>query len=364
MSAVSRQSWSKSRTIPARSLHGRHPVLRVGIAVGLAAAVASGCAAAGANTGTGTSAPAVSAVSGIPAAFGGGPTVAATNARVRPSTSSTAKASAKSKPSRTPAKDASGAVLGRGSTDQSVSNAVVDPSGQAMPVGNISGWRQVFADDFNQNVPLGQFPAAVSSQWTGYNGSKDTSGNGTYDPSQVVSIHNGIMDLYLHTENGVHLVAAPQPIIPGATGSDGGMVYGMYEVRFRADPVPGYKAAWLLWPDSNNWPDGEIDFPEGNLNANFDGFMHHVGDPEAQDAFTTTDTFDNWQTATIEWTPSSLTFLLDGQVIGTSTSQVDIPDTAMHWVLQTETQLDGGAPSDSAAGHVDIDWVVIYAPAN
>ena len=33
----------------------------------------------------------------------------------------------------------------------------------------------------------------------------------------------------------------------------------------------------------------------------------------------------------------------------------------MHWVLQTETQLSGGAPSDSAAGHVYIDWVTAYA---
>jgi hypothetical protein len=34
----------------------------------------------------------------------------------------------------------------------------------------------------------------------------------------------------------------------------------------------------------------------------------------------------------------------------------------MHWVLQTETQLSGGAPSDSAAGHVQIAWVAVYKP--
>jgi hypothetical protein len=32
----------------------------------------------------------------------------------------------------------------------------------------------------------------------------------------------------------------------------------------------------------------------------------------------------------------------------------------MHWVLQTETQLSGGPPADSAAGNVQIDWVTAY----
>ena len=48
---------------------------------------------------------------------------------------------------------------------------------------------QVFADDFSTNVPLGSFPAAVSSSWgNSYpDGWKDTTKNGTYMPSKVVS---------------------------------------------------------------------------------------------------------------------------------------------------------------------------------
>jgi hypothetical protein len=239
------------------------------------------------------------------------------------------------------------------------------PSGQAMPVGNIPGWNQVFADDFvGQNVPIGQFPSAVSSQWTGYgDGSTDTTGNGEYMPSQVVSIHNGMMDLYLHTANGVHMVAAPEPIIPNAPGSQGGLLYGMYEIRFMADPVPGYKTAWLLWPDSEDWNDGEIDFPEGNLNSTITASMHHVGDPEDEEFYNTSYTYGTWHTAIIQWTPQSVIFTLDGQVIGDDTNTSLIPSTPMHWVLQTETQLSGGPPSDSASGHVYIAWVTAYARA-
>jgi hypothetical protein len=238
----------------------------------------------------------------------------------------------------------------------------VDPSGQAMPVGNLPGWTQVFSDDFTENVPVGSFPGAVSGKWSAYpDGWKDTSGNGTYEPSKVVSIGHGIMNLYLHTDNGVHMVSAPVPVIPGAPGKEGGLRYGRYAVRFRADPVPGYKTAWLLWPDSEKWSDGEIDFPEGNLTGTFSAFMHHKGDPTQQDVFNTTATYATWHTAVIQWTPKAVTFSLDGRVIGTATDAANIPSTPMHWVLQTETQLSGGPPPSSAAGNVQIDWVTAYA---
>ncbi len=238
----------------------------------------------------------------------------------------------------------------------------VDPSGQAMPVGNMPGWRQVFADDFTEKVPVGKFPAAVSNKWTAYPYPwHDTTGHGIYDPGKVVSIAKGAMNLYLHTENGVHLVSAPEPVIPGAPGSEGGLLYGRYAMRFRAAAVPGYKTAWLLWPDSENWTDGEIDFPEGNLTGTISAFLHHKGDPQSQDQYSTKATYREWHTAVIEWTPKDVTFYLDDQFIGRSAIRANIPNTPMHWVLQTETQTSGGAPSNSAAGNVEIDWVTAYS---
>jgi hypothetical protein len=238
---------------------------------------------------------------------------------------------------------------------------VGSPSGEPMPVGDLPGWHQIFTDDFLTEVPIGSFPAAVSSQWKAYpDGWKDTSKNGTYMPSKVISVCNGIMDLYLHTENGVHMVSAPNPILPGGTP---GLTYARYAVRFRADPVPGYKTAWLLWPDSGLWPqDGEIDFPEGNLDGTINAFMHRMNGTSGadQDAYSTNAIYPPWHTAVIEWTASACSFTLDGKVIGTSTAR--IPSTPMHWVLQTETQLSGGPPADTAQGHVQVDWVAVYAP--
>jgi hypothetical protein len=254
-----------------------------------------------------------------------------------------------------------------------------DPSGVPMPAGNLPGWRQVFSDDFTTDVPTGGFsgcrwntnlmdsecsglPPSVAAKWWAYpDGWPDTTHNGQYYPSQVLSIHNGEMDMYLHTSGGIHMVAAPEPKIPGGVNGFG-MRYGAYVIRFKADALPGYKTAWLLWPDSDSWPaDGEIDFPEGDLNSNFDGFMHWMGASSAgqQDAYPTSATYQDWHTATIEWTPSVCRFILDGRIIGTSTQ--NIPSDAMHWVLQTETATDGQVPADSTAGHVLIDWVSVYA---
>jgi hypothetical protein len=244
-----------------------------------------------------------------------------------------------------------------------VPSKAVDPSGLALPVGNIPGWHQDFTDNFTENVPVGDFPAAVSSTWGDYlDGWPDTTHHGTYEPTKVVSIHDGTMNMFLHTVNGVHMVAAPYPILPGATGSGGGTTYGMYEVRFKAQQVTGYKTAWLLWPDSESEDQGEIDFPEGYLQDSILAFMHHVGsDPQKQqDEYRTDATYAEWHTATTIWTANSVIFMLDGKVIGDSTDKAVIPHTPMHWVLQTETRTSGGPPSDTATANVEIDWVSVW----
>jgi hypothetical protein len=241
-----------------------------------------------------------------------------------------------------------------------VSNQGGAPSGQPMPRGDLPGWKQIFADDFTTDVALGSFPGAVASSWSAYSdGSKDTSRNGTYFPSKVVSIRHGLMDLHLHTEGGIHMVAAPLPKLSATKPY--GQLYGRHAVRFRADALHGYKTAWLLWPDSSRWPaDGEIDFPEGDLDQGICAYMHHMGatSPSDQDWFCPRAAFTSWHTAVIEWTPTAVRFVLDGQLAGTSTSR--IPSTPMHWVLQTETALSGGPPSAATDGHVQIDWVTAY----
>ena len=225
-----------------------------------------------------------------------------------------------------------------------------------MPVGDLPGWHSVLAEDFNTNAPLGSFVNTYSNTVGAYPaGWKDTSKNGTYNPEKTLSVSNGVMDTWLHSEGGQFLVNAATPKLPT-------MLYGRFAMRMKADQVPGYKIAPLLWPDSDSWNDGEIDFPEGDLNgSNFSAFTHHAGAPQTQDWLSAGVNGDNWHTYEIAWSPGQVQYFVDGALKGTHT--VAIPTKPMHWVLQFETQIGGGAPSASASGHVSIDWIKAYSYA-
>jgi len=255
-----------------------------------------------------------------------------------------------------------------------------DPSGAPMPTGDLPGWKQVFADDFTTSVPTGGFsgckaaptlmastcsglsPSVASQLWAYPDGWPDHH-SGVYEPSKVLSIHDGMLDYYLHSSGGTHMVAAVLPKITGGING-GGLQYGAYAIRFKADPLNGYKTAFLLWPDSEIWPeDGEIDFPEGGLNGTIGASMHYMGGTSLgqQDIYPTGDTYTGWNTAVIEWTPQVCRFILNGQIIGTSYSL--IPSTPMHWVLQAET-VNGTPPADNVSGHIYIAWIVAYTPVS
>ena len=216
----------------------------------------------------------------------------------------------------------------------------------------VPGFRLVFSENFNAPAAAGQFLNVYGAKWDAYNGFKDTDRIGNYNQN-ILTVNNGILDMYLHSENGVPQVAAPVPLI---TGNWGGERYGRFSVRFRADALPNYKTAWLLWPDSNNWNSGEIDFPEGELNGTIYAFNHQIGNP-SNNAFTvnTGRTYTGWHTATTEWTPSGVRYYLDGALVGSSPVSPSVP---MHMILQTETS---GQPSASTAGHVQIDSVDVWS---
>ena len=88
--------------------------------------------------------------------------------------------------------------------------------------------------------PLGDFPAAVSEKWSAYAPpAMDTFDKGTYNPGKVVSIADGVLNKYIHAEDGEFLVAALLPKVPGTKRH--GQMYGRYAVRFKMDRIEGYK---------------------------------------------------------------------------------------------------------------------------
>lgn len=240
----------------------------------------------------------------------------------------------------------------------------------ALPVGDLPGWRQVFVEDFTEgDVPVGGFPGPVyGRKWSAnyVDGTPDTAGQKSagrsgYYPSKVLSVRDGVLDMYLHSENGISMGAAPAPKLdPASPRPYDSLLYGRYSVRFRSEALPGFKTAWLLWPDSGVWPrDGEIDYPEGDLSGTFYGAVHQAGsNRNIFREFPSGTGFTSWHVATFEWGPGRVEFFLDGVSIGASTA--GIPDRPMHFILQTESCLTG-CPAPTTAGHLQVDWVAIWA---
>ncbi|MGO4805937.1 family 16 glycosylhydrolase [Arthrobacter sp. 2MCAF15] len=240
--------------------------------------------------------------------------------------------------------------------------------------GDLPGWRNVFVEDFSKgDVPLGSFPGPLyKDRWSaGYkDGTPDTDGQVSggksgYYPSKVLSVKNGVLDWFMHSENGIFMGAAPTPKFLNASKNPpraNSMLYGRYSVRYRGDAMPGFKTAWLLWPDSGIWPrDGEIDFPEGDMGAILTAAAHFMSlDPKRFEQFFSNKVSTDWHVATTEWTPGRVEFFIDGRSIGASTT--DVPSTPMHFILQTESCLPM-CPRPETQGHVYLDWVSIWVPA-
>jgi len=254
-------------------------------------------------------------------------------------------------------------MTARGASDPGPRPAAA-PRPAGVPTGDLPGWHQTYREDFARGAPLGGVAAVYGADMAGYSGLSDTSGRGTYLPSRVLSVTNGSLDWYIHSEAGRHLVAAPIPM------GYAGQTYGRYSVRFRSDPLPGYKIAFLLWPTSDRWDEGEIDWPEGDLNGRMSPASAVRGsfangamtfDPPVRSWSATNSA--GWHVATTEWTPGKVRWFWDDSLVTETTISSGVPTTPMRWTLQAETAIGGPAPAGSVSGHLAVDWVTAYSYA-
>lgn len=236
------------------------------------------------------------------------------------------------------------------------------PSSCGAIAGPPAGWTRRTHSTFDEATPLGSWPGPIAAQsWKNRAPGPDSSGRGTYDSARTISEHDGMLDVWIHSEGSTRYVAAPVSRLGGTLGA-------RISVCMRTDPIPGYKMAFLLWPtDGQGNTLGEIDYPEARLTqATAYAFMHYAPKPATdpkQDAYDSGAPLQQWHTYTIEWNPRAaqpyVTFLVDGRVIGHSTQHV--PTVPMFYVMQMET-LIGDALPPPAQGHILIDWVTIDVP--
>jgi Glycosyl hydrolases family 16 len=144
-----------------------------------------------------------------------------------------------------------------------------------------------------------------------------------------------------------------------------GMQYGMYVERFSvtAGSSWGYKSAHLLWPTGTTASTPlryEVDFPEGAWKSNFVCVFVHSALDYQQARFCPSFTWTGWHTSITEWTPSSLTFFLDGKKIGSVTGSY-VPHEPMSWILQNESAIRGPMAPQNSWGQLNIDYVAVYS---
>jgi len=229
-----------------------------------------------------------------------------------------------------------------------------------MPIGDVAGWHQVFADNFNGN-------ALNPSNWYSYSGQPGGDPAGWWDSSHVI-VSNCLLTLKGYKDpaakSGVFVTGGVGMADPHA------QTYGKYLVRMRANKGDGISAIALLWPQPDVWPP-EVDFYEdGGGNRSSMSATLHCGSNgndncQVQKDLTGYD-FSQWHTLGVEWTAGKLVYTIDGTTWDT-VSGSKVPSIPMVLDLQSQslecaqynTCLDSSTPTEV---DMQVDWVVAYAP--
>jgi hypothetical protein len=225
---------------------------------------------------------------------------------------------------------------------------VVEPpvtDGSALPIGNLPGWTQNLAEDFTTDAATGSFQDTYANSWCGY---QEGTGNKYYNDA-LISAHDGLMDIALNGTQGAAGSFGPPETCWGDT-------YGRYSIKFKAEGAEGNGTAMMVWPSSDVWGDGEIDYPEGDLDGTFHAYQHPLGCSDCSSSVNASSnaTFRDWHVATTEWSPAGVNYYVDGELIMATTD--DNPNTDHRWTIQVAPVRDNAQP-----GSLLIDWVTSYS---
>ena len=236
------------------------------------------------------------------------------------------------------------------------------PSGVPVPTGNLPGWQLTYSQDFSgTTLPPG---------WGAYSGEPGGDPYGYWDAANV-TVGNG--ELHLSTTPNDDPQSSNTSSTGGVAFSGNPQEYGMYLVRMKGDYEPGLQISdiALLWPaDGNSWPP-EMDFfeDEGGSRSGFTASLHPG--PDGDDCCVVRNTLANtatqWHTYGIIWTPTSITYTIDGRPWGVvQSSQVSGPGEwpSIPMNLDLQSQNLGPAQPNGSIETMTVAWVAEYAPSS
>ncbi|MHA6629218.1 glycoside hydrolase family 16 protein [Pseudonocardia sichuanensis] len=206
-------------------------------------------------------------------------------------------------------------------------------------------WKPVATDDFDRS--------SLGRSWDAYN-SVGGFGNGYRRPS-AISVEDGLLRITARGE------------VSGGMRHERDQLYGRWEFRARTEKGRGRGAAILLWPETENKDDGELDMMEvPHENRTEAHFVIHFSSENKQAGTKVTGDFSQWHTFAMDWLPDRIVWYVDGVKQFETTDRNVIPKVPMHMTIQ----LDVGpyrewipAPDETTPEEVSLefDWVKIYS---
>ena len=225
------------------------------------------------------------------------------------------------------------------------------PSGYAPPAANaMAGYTQSYVTDFNGS--------SLPSGWYTYSG-QPGGDPGSQWASSHVSVSGGILTL-----NAFQDPAYGGEWVTGGLCQCGvARTYGAYFVRSRVTGA-GPTQVELLWPANNTWPP-EIDFSEtsgGTGGSTASDIWASSGSSRSQVQSHVSIDMTAWHTWGVIWTPTTITYTVDGRVWGEVANSGSIPSIPMTLDIQQQTWCSSGYACPSAPQSMQVNWVAEYAP--
>lgn len=147
----------------------------------------------------------------------------------------------------------------------------------------------------------------------------------------------------------------------------GDQTFGAWEVHAKFDaPASGqFDTTFIAWPqDDSQWQNAEMDYVEETDPArqSVDGFLHCTACSGGQlEAGPDPLDMTQWHTYRLEWTPNSVTYLVDGKSRFTTTDPAAVSQIPHHGTIQTDYNPDGTSPTPTTV-HVNSFKVFTYTP--
>ena len=240
--------------------------------------------------------------------------------------------------SRTPTSAPSVAHL-NGTVDSTEPSGEAPPSATALP-----GYRQSYVNDFSGT--------ALPAGWSAFNGAPGGDPGSLWASSHVV-VGNGLLQL-----NTWQDLAHNNQWVSGGVSQNGvANTYGAYFVRSKLTGS-GPTQVELLWP-TVGWPP-EIDFNETRGGDTSSVATLHFTSANSQEHSTVNIDMTQWHTWGVLWTPTSVTYTVDGQVWGVVNTTSEVPDQPMTLDITQQTWCSSGFACPTTPESTDVDWVAEY----